>query len=214
MTGDATTSRPSRYYSLRLELNAADTAAEKALATLRKRLRKASDAILFFTLEIGKIPKTLQKDFLTEPSLKHFTYFLAQIFLGARYDLSEAEEKIVHLKAPQASHMWQQMTEKLLSTSTISWKGRFLHIPEALETIETLQSAEKPKLWSAIIQKVDSFGVVAEHEFNAIITDVRTEDDLRGYKKPYSATAIGYQHNETSIESLVAAVSVYRVCFE
>ena len=39
--------------------------------------------------------------------------------------------------------------------------------------------------------QMEQIAEVAEHEFNAIITDVRTEDELRGYHKPYSATLLG-----------------------
>jgi len=121
--------------------------------------------------------------------------------------LTESEEKIIRLKAPQASHLWQEMTEKLISTNSVTWKGKKLALPEALETIDTLPSAEKPKLWKIIIEKIDSFGIPAEQEFNAIISDARSEDELRGYKKPYSATALAYQHDEASIEALVSTVS-------
>ncbi len=207
LVGDPKLSRPGRYFSLRSELDANDDKAEKSLSLLRKRLRPASDGILFFTLELGKISTSKQKEFLKDPKLAHFRYFLQQIFSSAKHDLSEAEEKIIRLKALQASGLWQQMTDKLTSTSSITWKGKKIALPEALETIETLKSTEKPKLWSIIIKKMDEFGIPAEHEFNAIITDVRTEDDLRKYKKPYSATAIAYQHDEKSIESLVKVLS-------
>lgn len=204
---DPAYSRPGRYFSLRSEVDVRDSEADKALATLQKRMREASNGLLFFSLELGKISIADQKKFLSDPLLKEYKYFLSQIFRSAKYDLSEAEEKIIRLKSPQSSGLWQQMTDKLVSTSEISWSNKKLHLPEAFETIETLKSKDKPKLWKAIIEKIDTFGVVAEHEFNAIITDVRTEDDLRGYKKPYSATAIAYQHDEKSIEALIQAVS-------
>ena len=57
------------------------------------------------------------------------------------------------------------------------------------------------------MKEMEQISEVAEHEFNAIITDVRTEDARRGYQKPYSATAIGYEDSEKSIENLVSAVS-------
>lgn len=207
LTGDPRISRPSRYFSLRTELDAQDSAAEKALAVLRKRLRPAADKVLFFALELGKIPAATKKLFLKHEELKHFRYFLTELFEGAKHDLTEAEEKIVRLKAPQASHLWQEMTEKLISTNHVTWKGKPLALPEALETIDTLKSEDKPKLWKLIIEKMDSFGIPAEHEFNAIITDARQEDEVRGYKKPYSATALSYQHDEASIEALVKVVS-------
>jgi len=207
IAGDARISKPGRYFSLRGELDVTDMIADKAQARLRKRLRPASDAVLFFTLDLGKIPKATQTLFLKHDELKSYRYFLQQIFASAKYDLSLAEEKIIRLKAMPASGLWHQMTEKLISSAEITYKGKSLPIPEALERITLLPSAEKPKLWSQIITKVDSFGTVAEHEFNAIIGDVRNEDELRGYKKPYSATALGYQHSEESIEALVSAVS-------
>ncbi len=207
LAGDPRLSKPGRYFSLRAELDAHDDEAEKALSLLRKRLRKATDSILFFTLELGKIPTKTQKAWLKEPVLKPYRYYLTQLFKGAKHDLTEAEEKIVRLKSAQSSLLWQQMTDKLVSTSTITYAGKTLHLPEAFEMIETLKSAEKPKLWRLLIEKIDTFGIPAEHEFNAIITDVRTEDELRGYEKPYSATALAYEHDEKSIETLVATMS-------
>jgi oligoendopeptidase F len=199
--------RPARYFRLRAELNASDDTADKALALIRKRIRPAADQMLFFTLDLGKIPKATQKTFLSNPKLQHFKYFLEQIFKVSKHDLTEAEEKIIRLKAAQSSGMWMQMTDKLLSTSDVIWKGKSLPLPEAFVAIETLKSSDKPKLWKAIVNKIDTFGVVTEHEFNAIISDVRTEDDLRKYAKPYSATALTYQHDEKSIESFVESVS-------
>ena len=99
------------------------------------------------------------------------------------------------------------MTEKLISTSAVSWKGKSGPPPEAFEKLDTLKSADKPKLWAKIIAVLDGFGIPAEHEFNAIINDARTEDDVRGYKKPYSATALAYEHDEKSIETLVSTMS-------
>ncbi len=207
LLGDPRLTRPDRYLSLRLELDVTDSAAQKLQATLRKRLRNASDYLLFFTLELGKVTKSLQQEFLTDPNLAYFRYFLTCLFTNAKHDLTEAEEKIVRLKSTQASTLWQQMTDKLISTAEINWHKRSIPLPEALEMIEALPSKQKPELWDAIITKIDTFGIPAEHEFNAIITDIRTEDSLRGYKKPYSATTLNYEHDEKSIEALVTAVS-------
>lgn len=207
LTGNQRLSKPTRYFSLRLELDVTDDKAEKSLALIRKRLRPATDGVLFFGLDIGKISLKLQKEILRDKKFTHFVYYLKQIFQNAKHDLSEAEEKIIRLKAPQATGLWLQMTEKLISTAKINWKGKLVPVPEALELIETLPSQQKPKLWEIIIKKIDAYGIEAEHEFNAIIMDVRTEDDLRKYEKPYSATALAYQHNEAGIEALVNAIS-------
>ncbi len=199
--------RAGRYFALRLALNAGDAVAEKKQAKLSEWSRHLTNETLFFPLALGKIPPAKQKIYLTHPELTHFHYYLKQVFLSAKYDLSEAEEKIIKLKSPQASFRWVDAVEKIISNRAIIWRGRSLPIPEAMETIDLLDKKGKQTLWALLMKEMEQIAEVAEHEFNAIITDARGEDVLRGYKKPYSATALSYEDSETSIENLVAAVS-------
>src|SRR5690606_246722 len=97
--------------------------------------------------------------------------------------------------------------EKIISNRKIKFKGKELHLPEALETIDLLSVKDRIKLWDLIIAEMKQIGEIAEHEMNAIISDDRNEDELRGYQKPYSAPALSDEHDEKSIESLVEAVS-------
>lgn len=199
--------RPIRYFSFRSVLNTKDKVADKQLALISRRLRKVADSVLFFDLTIGSLPEKKQKEILNSKELEHFKYHLERLFLNSNYDLNEDQEKIINLKSRQSYSAWTEMTEKIISNRCILWQKKELPIPEALETLDTLPSRQKPKLWSLIIKEMEQIAEVAEHEFNAIITDVRTEDELRGYKKPYSSTAIGYEDDEKSIENLVEAVS-------
>lgn len=201
------TSKVGRYLSLRLALNVNDTEAEKMSALLRRRFRKLGDSMLFYSLTLGAIAKTQQKKFLHNKDLQHFHYFLERLFLEAAHHLSEAEEKIINLKQAQAYGMWVDMVEKIISNRKIVWKKEEIAIPHALEKLDNLKSQDKPKLWSLLMREMQSISEVAEHEFNAIITDVRTEDELRGFTKPYSSTALNYEDTEASIENLVATVS-------
>jgi oligoendopeptidase F len=200
-------SKPGRYFWLRSCLDTNDMEAEKQLALMSRRLRKAGDQLIFFTLELGKVPKATRQAFLKAPELKPYRYYLERLFLNAAHHLTEAEEKIVNLKSRQSSGMWQNMTEKIISSRHITWKKKAIALPEALELIDTVPVPERPKLWDLIVTELIQIGEVAEHEFNAIISDVRTEDELRGFKKPYSATALGYEDSTESLENLVKVVS-------
>ncbi len=207
IAGNPAFSRPLRYFSLVTALNTGDSEAEKQISLIQRRLRKASDETLFFSLELGKVPKATQKEFLKHEALTPYRYYLERLFAGAAHHLSEAEEKIISLKSRQAYGRWTDMTDKIVSQRHITWKGKSIAIPEAIETVNILPFTEKPKLWGLITKELGQISEVAEHEFNAIITDVRTEDELRGYKKPYSATVQSYQDTEDAVERLVAAVS-------
>ena len=207
MAGDPTLSRPMRYFSLVTALNTADTTAEKQISLINNRLRKANDEIMFFALELGKISKSEQKKLLTHPDLKHFCYFLERLFAGAKYQLTEAEEKIINLKSRQSYGRWVDMTDKIISQRHLTWRSKKVALPEAIELVNLQTFTNKPKLWHLIIAQMKQIGEVSEHEFNAIISDVRSEDELRGYEKPYSATVLAYQDEELAVERLNKAVT-------
>lgn len=207
LLGTPSIARPGRYFSLRQSLNVNDQEADRALAQIEKRLRKAGDQIIFFRLKLGKLSKEDQKRVLSYKNLERFRYYLDSIFAAAKHDLTEPEEKIVRLKARTSSVMWFDAVEKIISNRQVIFKGKDMAIPEALENIDLLPIKDRIKLWDLIMTEMKQIGEVAEHEMNAIISDARGEDEIRGFKKPYSATALSYEHDEKSIESLVQAVS-------
>ncbi|MEZ4200136.1 MAG: M3 family metallopeptidase [Candidatus Paceibacterota bacterium] len=200
-------SRPGRYFSFRAVLNSNDKVAEKHLALLNRRFQKVSNSILFFTLTLGELSTKEQQRLLRAPELAKFNYYLKRIFANAKHHLSEDQEKIINLKSSQSYGRWVDMTEKVLSNRSIVWDNKKIPLPEASEMVTVVPKSQRNKLWRLLTNEFEKVAEIAEHEFNAIITDVRTEDELRGYKKPYSATALGYEDSEASIENLVSAVS-------
>lgn len=207
LAGMPETTRPGRYFSFRKCLNVNDAEADRALALMSKRLREAGDKILFFTLTLGKLPPGVQSEHLKNDKLTHFRYFLEKIFESAKHDLTEPEEKIIRLKARQSSGMWHEAVEKIISNRKIKFKGKEIPVPEALETIDLLPIKDRVALWDKIVVEMKQIGEMAEHEMNAIVSNARAEDELRGFKLPYSATALAYEHDTKSIENLTKAVS-------
>lgn len=207
MIGNPAFSRGMRYFYLRTALNTGDMAAIKQLTLIEKRLREASNHILFFTIELGKADKKTQTMLLKAPELRAYKYYLERLFLSAKHHLTEAEEKIISLKSSQSYGRWTDMTDRIISERKIMWEGKQVNLPHAFEMMEETSFSKKPELWSAISKELIQISEVAEHEFNAIINDVRSEEKLRKYEKPYSSTALGYQDKEKSIEQLVEVVS-------
>jgi len=203
LKADPRITRPGRYLALRLALNSDDTKAKKAQALLQKEMRPLQDEMVFFRLTIGAIPKKQQRTYLKDTQLSRYRYLLERIFLAAEHHLSEAEEKIINLKSSQSYDRWVDAVDTVLSNRTVSFKGAQLPVQTALSSLNTYPTKQRQQLWDILMSEMKEIGEFAEHEFNAIITDVRTEDELRGYTKPYSATAICYQDTEKSIESLV-----------
>lgn len=200
-------SKVGRYFSFRSTLNVKDTEAEKMLNLISERFSKASNEILFFEIELGKISVPAQKKLLTTKILFHYHYYLERVFQGAKHTLSEPEEKILNLTSNTSYGMWVDATEKMLGNRSVTFKKKTIPLTTALETLETYTSSDKPKLWLEILRVLTPLGEVTENELTAIATAKKVEDQLRGYHKPYSATIESYEDNERSTLRLINAVS-------
>lgn len=180
----------------------------KALYTkLDSKLTVAANQILFFNLALAKISKENQNRFLKDPVLAEYRTHLTSIFEVAKYNLSEAEEKIINLKNGPSYEMWVNAQKKLLTSQTVPYKGKQIPITEAQVIKADLPIKERRALHIEIINAYKKISFFAEAELNAIITNKRISDDLRGMKTPYESTVIGYQNSLKSVEALVSAVS-------
>lgn len=191
----------------RKDLNVEDKAAEALSAKLEERATKRGNLMLYFTLELGKIPKPLQKKFLASPVLAPYRYWLKQLFENAKYDLSEAEEKILSLKADVSHGRWVQATDNILNKKTVVFENETLPLPKAEGMIKELPTERRRALHAKVVEVYGSVADVAESELNAIYTDKKIDDELRGMKEPYEATIRGYQNDVSSVLALVDAVT-------
>lgn len=196
-----------RYFSFRTTLNVNDNKANRMLSQYSERFRKLSNEMVFFPLTIGTIPKKQQTEFLNSELLKKYRYFLTTSFEEAKYHLTEAEERILNLRSNTSSGMWVDAVEKITSNRTISFKNKTYTLPEAWEQIDLLSWSDKNVLWNKILDELVQISEVAEHELTAIVLHTKVSDELRGYKKPYSATVMSYENNERSVEALIDAIS-------
>lgn len=204
---DPATAKPGRYFGLRTALNSSDESANKKLNLISDRLTKAGNQALFFSLELGKLRAKDQKKLLKDKRLANYVYYLERIFLEAAHDLTEPEEKIIRLLSGPSYSMWADATEKMLGRRTVKYKKKTIPFNEAATMISSVSFTEKPKLWKLITDEMDSLTEVVENEFTALCTRKKIGDELRGYKKPYSATVMNYENTEKSVEALVKAVS-------
>lgn len=203
----ATGSKIVRYFSFRGVLDVNDNAANRKLAQFGERFRKLGNEMLFFPLQIGKIDIATQKKYLQSELLSPYRYLLKQNFEDAKHHLSEAEERILSLRSNTSSGMWADAVEKIISNRSVTFKKETIPVPEALERMDALSWNDKNTLWNLILLEMKQISEVAEHELTAIVTHSKVSDELRKYKKPYSATVQGYENNEKAVEALVDAIS-------
>ena len=204
---DPRVGKATRYLGLRTTLDTGDEEALKKLNLLGQRLTKSGNELLFFSLRLAKVSNEQQKKFLKDPLLADFRYDLKTLFADSKYQLSEAEEKLLRQLTDCSYGMWVDMTEKMMGKRSVMYKGEHIPVNAAFGRLSALPFKEQPKLWSLIMKEIEPLRESVEHELTAICTRKKIEDELRGYNKPYSATVKNYEDNEKSVEALVQAVS-------
>ena len=197
---------PLYYLMYRRELNAGDAKAEQKMNLLESRLTNLGNKIIFFELALAKIPAPTQAAVLADKKAQKYRHFFENVFESAKYQLTEAEEKILNLKSTTSRGMWISGTEKILNKKSIEWKGEQLPINGALMQYETLPWKERHAMWTKIIPVLQSLGEVAENELIALVHDKKISDELRGREKPYSATTDSYDSTDKTLETLVSVI--------
>ncbi len=162
---------------------------------------------MFYEIELGKISESLRKSIQKNKSFDDYGYFLTKIWQQSAHRLTTDQEKIMSLKAEPAYTRWTDGSEKLISQQTIVWKKQIIPIHQAIGMIGTLQKqSDRRALNGLIMEKLKSISYFIEHELNAIVTNKKIDDELRGFTHPYSATILDYENTETEIELLMKTI--------
>lgn len=196
------------YIVFRNYLDSNDTEVIAIMSKYDQELRPYYSKVLFFDLALGAIPLATQRKLLTSPLLADYRYDLYQVFENAKYNLSQKEEELLNLLGPSSGGMWIDGVRKLRNKQMIDYGKSQIPLSEALMRYSSLPTRERRTMWNNIIQTLkDNTADFAESEINALFTKKKVLDERRGLKKPYSATVIGYENTEKSVETLVNTVT-------
>lgn len=207
LRGDFASTKSYLYFSYKTDLNSKDKESEAKLNLISERLNKLSNKVVFFSIVLSKIPLELQKKFLKSEILASYRYFLKCIFDQSKHILSEKEEKIINLKTLPAYSLWVRGGEKILNKQELKWKNKKIPVSEASSKIHSLPTKDRRALGDLINQKLKEISDFAESELNSVVIDKKIDDELRGFEKPYSATVLNYQNENSTVENLVSIVT-------
>lgn len=202
-------SNPLIYFWDLKDLDADNKDAQAKVSKYSQRIQEITNKILFFKLELGKLPEGFRQKILKDKQLSHYHYFLELIFDEAKYQLSEKEEQLMSLMLEPAKNMWTRGFSKVLSNQVIRFEGKDVSVGEIASKINQLPTKRRRELHNLFMEKLKEISDFAETELNAICVSKKISDELRGLKKPYSSTLLDYQNDEKTIENMIDVVTKY-----
>lgn len=199
--------KPFFYLTHYKDIDTSNAKVSAKATQISERLTKAGNLILFFEIKLTKISKDRQKEILDDSRFAEYKYFLKKIFDRAKYNLSEAEEKILALKGEVSHKMWVDAQQKLATSHTVKFKGKNLSLSEAFMMRKDLPQKDRYALHDILAEKFKEISFMAEAELNAVVNNKKIEDELRGAKVPYELTVVNYENDLKTVENLVQTVT-------
>lgn len=200
------------YIWLRSSQDQSNSYIKAQLNKLMEFLAKLQNQIQFYEIKLGAVAETKQKVLLASKLVEPYHHFLARVFALGRYNLSEAEERIINLKSNTASEMWIQTVSEFIAKErklVVDGSGKKRELGE--EELLTLAADPNPKLrqraGTALDELLGQFKELAAAEINAIYTNKKIDDELRGFTRPDVSRHLGDDIETEVVDALVKAVS-------
>ncbi len=205
---DIPVSKTYTYLHLAQDLDSKNEKVRAKINLISQRLQKIENNILFFEVNLSKIALKYQKLFLNSKRLSKYNYLLKKTFETGKYVLTEPEEKILSLKSLPSHKLWTDAFDKVENKQTVRHKGKDIPVSEAIFIIRNLKTqTERKKLHDAVMDIYYEISEMAESELNAIVTDKKINDELRGYSKAYDSTIMRYENDKKSVLNLIKTVT-------
>ncbi len=200
------------YFELRSTQDQNDPKVKAKIQSITDFGNSNLNRIQFFELELAKIKPEHQKPILSDPDLKDYHHFLDRTFESAKYQLSEAEEKILNLKADTSYSRWVDMTSGFLSKEereTLQEDGsrKSVNYSDLLTLISSQNEVVREEANRHINDIFQKYLEVGEIEINAVLAHKKTNDELRHFDRPDASRHLSDDVPSEVVDALVKTVS-------
>ena len=199
------------YYAwLRSEQDQNDPKLKAALNKAEEFGNRILNQVRFFELSLAKIPREKQDEFLSSPELAPYRHMLGRLFEEAKYLLGEAEENILALKSGPAHAHWVRLVSGLIAQEElmiqVAGKEEKKTFEQSLGLIDSTDKSTRDSAAAALNAVFRKRLEIGEGELNAILTDKKINDELRGLSRPDSGRHLHDDIGTEVVDALLGAV--------
>lgn len=164
----------------------------------------------FFDLELKTIPEPDFQRLLASKSLERYHYFLSRERKFAPHTLSEAEERLMALKALTGEAAWSQLYEEITALIhvpvEIDGNLQELTLEEARALASHPDRALRERARKAVMGAFAERSHVLTFIFNTLYQDHAQDVAIRKYPSAVAPTLLGDDLDQTVLDALMSAV--------
>ena len=195
------------FAQLRLAQNVSDPERGRFHQTLRERVNKIETAVVFFDLELDRIPEDTLAKQLEDPAAARYASWIRDSRVHAPYRLSDELEKALHEKSVVGRRAWTRLFDETMAGLRFEIDGKSLPLSDAMNDLDDADGAVRKRAAKALGKELGDNVKLFALITNTLAKDKRIEDDWRGHESPMRGRNLSNLVEDEVVESLVTSVA-------
>ena len=170
-----------------------------------EKVTALSGQLLFFTLEINKLPDATLKVHLKNPHVAHYGPWLRDVRALKPYQLSDALEQYI-LEKSVTENAWQRLFDESMARLRFTINKKSMGSAEALDLLSHKDGKKREAAAHEIARVFAENAPLFTLITNTLAKSKSIDDAARGFKAPISARNVSNQVEDKVVEALLATV--------
>lgn len=174
--------------------------------TVTDRLTAPWAQILFFTLDLNRIPEAVLSAQLQAPELAHYAPWVRDSRVFMPHQRSEEIEQLFMEKHATAHAAWLRLYQETASGLKLDVAGEQLSLADAENELSNPDRAKREAAFKAIAKKLTEHEKLFALIYNTLAKDKAIGDEWHNYPHPWSARHRANMVEDEVVDALTSAV--------
>lgn len=171
-----------------------------------EQLTEFSKPMVFFSLEINKLPEDKLEQWLKAEEVAFYRPWLERVRRFKKHELSEPVEEILLEKSVTSSSAWVRLYEETSSRLVYTVDGKTYNDAEVSHLLENKDAELRARAGKEINRISKDNAPLFAFAYNMIMKDKAIEDAKRGFKSPVSERNLSENVSDEIVETLAQTV--------
>lgn len=198
------------FASLLYSTNTTDPGRGALLQKVRERSSRISTKMLFFGLELGKVPQEVFSDYLEASELAPFHHYLKNQRESAKHHLSQAEETVLEETANSRGRAFRRLSTEVISRMKfrleIDGQIKEMSQSELLAYNYHPKRELREKASLSLAETLKENAPTLTFIMNTLLAEKEVMDRLRGFATPESSRHLDNELPDEAVNTMVDVV--------
>jgi len=183
-----------------------DPVRSKFYGDVQEKITAASAHLLFFALELNRIPDDALEAALADPALGRYRPWIEEVRAEKPYQLEDRIELLFHEKSVTGYGAWNRLFDETMASLRFAVGGSELAIEPTLNLMQDRDGTKRKAAAAALATTFKANLRLFAHITNTLAKDKEISDRWRGFKDVAAARHLANRIEPEVVDALVAAV--------